>query len=560
MNVAPCLRHHLQRGLIRHRHPSPSAVWSRRKNVISQTNSSSTQVLQTKHSCPSSPFLASLPESRARHETDVGNRRRLGERLLSSAVAASVIENCDTNDNAFTVGGEQGGGGGGRGAGGAMSQFQPPRPGMKPLDLYQMRLDSGELHIDTQQTSLIQKLDNLHGLLRSYEAHPPTSDSMDSLLTLLGVKPKRQVSASFHDPSVPKGVYIWGSVGCGKTMLMDLFFVTCDHLVKKKRVHFHSFMIGIHKKIHALKQELAPRQYNVSKTDPFDPIPPVAAAIANKYTLICFDEFQVTDIADAMILKRLFGELWKHGVVIVATSNRHPKNLYQNGLQRSNFVPFIGLLTSHCDIMHLDSTVDYRVQAGISAGDTYFVESKSNVDAEMDKAFRELAAKQYDTVIKPATLRVMSRTLVFPKTCGTLLDTDFETLCRQPLGAADYLAIAKEFDVVFIRGIPRMTMKDKSSARRFITLIDTFYDAKVRVICSAEDYPEKLFTSHGDSSLKEASAMRILQDDLAIGDKSDDKSLLAGEVEWLAWKRTRSRMMEMQSASYWRTGLLREKT
>jgi len=314
-------------------------------------------------------------------------------------------------------------------------------------------------------------------------------------------------------------------------------------------------MLGVHKKIHALKQELAPRQYNVSKTEPFDPIPPVAAAIANKYTLICFDEFQVTDIADAMILKRLFGELWKHGVIIVATSNRHPRDLYKNGLQRSNFVPFISLLTSHCAVTHLDSTVDYRVQAGISAGDTYFVKAKSNVDAEMDKAFRELAAKQYDTVVKPSTLRVMSRTLVFPKTCGTLLDTDFESLCRQPLGAVDYLAIAKEFDVVFIRGIPLMTLKDKSAARRFITLIDTFYDAKVRVICGADDYPERLFITQGDNSLKEASAMRLLQDELKIGDKSDDKCALAseGKEELFAWPRTVSRLKEMQSSAYWRT-------
>lgn len=355
---------------------------------------------------------------------------------------------------------------------------------------------------------------------------------MDTFLKILGVKPKRAVSSSFHDPSVPKGVYIWGSVGCGKTMLMDLFFVTCDHMRKKKRVHFHSFMLGVHKKIHAIKQELAPRQYNVSKTEAFDPIPPVAAAIADKYTLICFDEFQVTDIADAMILKRLFGELWKHGVVIVATSNRHPRDLYKNGLQRSNFVPFIGLLTSHCDVVHLDSAVDYRVQAGISAGDTYFVESKVNVDAEMDKAFRELSSKQYDTVIKPATLRVMSRTLVFPKTCGTMVDTDFEHLCRRPLGAVDYLAIAKEFDIVFIRGIPRMTMKDKSPARRFITLIDTLYDAKVRVVCGAEDYPEKLFTSHTDDSLK-------------------SKEIHDSDEELFAWKRTVSRLREMQSASYW---------
>jgi len=400
-----------------------------------------------------------------------------------------------------------------------------------------MRLSNGELNVDPKQAALIQGFNTLHARLGTYNPHPPVSDSMDTLLGLMGVK-KRSVSSAFQCPDSPRGIYIWGSVGCGKTMLMDLFFATCTHVAKRKRVHFHSFMLGVHKKIHAIKQELAPRQYNTVKTEAFDPIPPVAAAIANKYTLICFDEFQVTDIADAMILKRLFSELWRHGVVVIATSNRHPKDLYKNGLQRSNFVPFIDDLRIRCDVMHLNSTVDYRVQAGISAGDTYFVQSPTcDVDAQMEKAFAELSRKQYDTVVKPTTVSVMSRSLVFPKTCGTLLFTSFEELCRKPLGAVDYLAIAKNFDVVFISGIPRMTMKDKSPARRFITLIDTLYDAKVRVICGAEDYPEKLFTSHSDNSLK-GSSEEI---------KGED-----GEVVF-AFVRTASRLREMQTQAYWRT-------
>lgn len=464
----------------------------------------------------------------------------------------AVARDDDANFNAGARDGDVGDGNTNESAG-AKSQFTKPLPEMGPRALCKMRVQRGELYQDVKQEALISGLETLHDRMQTYSPAPPTSDAMDSVLRLLGVKKQKQVSSAFHDPDVPRGIYIWGSVGCGKTMLMDLFYATCGQVQRKQRVHFHSFMLNVHKKIHAVKQELAPRQYNVVKTESFDPIPSVAAAIVQKYHLLCFDEFQVTDIADAMILKRLFAELWKHGVVMVATSNRHPRDLYKNGLQRSNFVPFIDMCMTHCQTVHLDSAVDYRVQAGISAGDTYFVSSKCDANGELDKAFLELAKKQYDTVVKPSTVRVLGRSLVFEKTCGTLLDTSFEALCRNPLGAIDYLAIAREFDTLFIRGIPRMTLKDKSAARRFITLIDTIYDAKVRVVCGADDFPEKLFTQDQDDCLKEASAMRMLQDDLKIADKSQDRvaSIFTGEEELFAWDRTVSRLAEMQTAEYW---------
>ncbi|XP_065367368.1 putative ATPase N2B [Calliphora vicina] len=421
-----------------------------------------------------------------------------------------------------------------------------------PMQLYEKKVEEKQLMPDKAQKNTAQQLEDLYNTLKEYKPTPVKSavQSGGFFGKLLSKQKPSGSAVQLLNTASPKGLYIYGSVGGGKTTLMDLFYDCCTNIDKKQRVHFNSFMSQVHGRIHQVKQERGPRDraFNTEKPEPFDPTLPVAEMIAAESWLICFDEFQVTDIADAMILKSLFTHLFNEGIVCVATSNRHPTELYKNGLQRSNFLPFIDVLLNRSDLSPMDSGVDYRRIA--QSGDTnYFVTTKTDAKAQMERMFKILCSQEND-IIRPRTITHFGRDLTFQRTCGQVLDSNFEELCDRPLGGSDYIQIGQFFHTVLIHNVPQLTLLMKSQMRRFITLIDTLYDNRVRVVLSAEVPLDQLF-NFSDKPTDIADDQRMLMDDLKLGAQDTSASVFTGEEEMFAYDRTISRLYEMQKKEYW---------
>ncbi|PBB16961.1 cell division protein ZapE [Mesorhizobium sp. WSM4313] len=292
--------------------------------------------------------------------------------------------------------------------------------------------------------------------------------------------------AAKRQPREPvKGLYIHGGVGRGKTMLMDMFFELLP-VRRKRRVHFNDFMADVQDRIQKHRQA---RKNGDVKED--DPIPPVARALADEAWVLCFDEFSVTDIADAMILSRLFSALFANGVVLVATSNVAPENLYRDGLNRQLFLPFISLLERNAHVMTLDAEKDYR-QEKLNRQPVYVTPDDAAAERALDEAWKAMTHGQ---PVGEVTLTLKGRQLVVPRAAGDAARFSFADLCEKPLGARDYLAIAGRFSTVFIDHVPVLGEGKRNEAKRFILLIDTLYDHRIRLVMSAAAPPERLYTA-----------------------------------------------------------------
>jgi cell division protein ZapE len=281
----------------------------------------------------------------------------------------------------------------------------------------------------------------------------------------------------------PKGLYVWGAVGRGKSMLMDLFYETVQ-VPAKRRVHFHAFMADVHERVHAYRGKVKRGEVK----DP-DPIGPVAVALATEAQLLCFDEFTVTDIADAMILGRLFTALFAKGVVVVATSNVEPSRLYEGGLNRALFLPFLTLLEERMDVLRLDGRTDFRLEK-LAGAAVFHVPADDAATAALDETFRRITG---GLPAQPSALTVKGRTVPVPRAAAGAARFDFADLCGQALGASDYLAVAATFHTVVLDRIPVMDLSKRNEAKRFITLIDALYDNHVKLICSAEAPAHELY-------------------------------------------------------------------
>lgn len=333
---------------------------------------------------------------------------------------------------------------------------------------------NGSLKPDPAQKAMAARFDRLLG-----EVHAQRPARKSSALGWLFASRKPE------SVNAPKGLYIHGGVGRGKTMLMDMFFELAP-IRRKRRAHFHEFMADVHDRIHKHRQRL-----KAGETRQADPVPPVAASLIDEARLLCFDEFSVTDIADAMILSRLFGELFQRGCILVATSNVEPDDLYRDGLNRGLFLPFVDLLKRHVEIMPLDSLTDYRMEKD-SGLPVFRFPLGGKADMAMDAAWRR---ETDGRSVSASSISFRGRTIPVPRAAGRAARFSFSDLCEKPLGAADYLEILAHFDTIFLDHVPLLGAEKRNETKRFINLVDTIYDHRARLFASAAAAPENLLVT-----------------------------------------------------------------
>ena len=343
-------------------------------------------------------------------------------------------------------------------------------------EIYDARIAAGTLRADPAQAALLPALEDLRLWLEAQgERRAP------GLLSIFR-----------RAPDAPPGMYIWGGVGRGKSMLMDLFVAATD-TPAKRRVHFHAFMQEVHHGIHAAR-----------KTGVEDPLAPVAEALVQDLRLLAFDEMQIADITDAMIVGRLFEKLFAAGVVVVTTSNRPPEDLYKDGLGRDRFLPFIDLMRARCQVVGLDSPTDYR-QHRLQGAQVYF-HPAGTAKGLIAGIWADLTGGAEGQVLQ---LAVNGRVVDLPRFANGVGRASFWELCARPLGPADYLAIAHAVRVLILEDIPQMSSANYNEAKRFVILIDALYEARVKLVASAADIPERLYLEGAGSFEFERTASRL---------------------------------------------------
>jgi predicted ATPase len=439
-------------------------------------------------------------------------------------------------------------------------------PGTLPSSAYAALVSGNLLRPDDHQQSVLPMLDKLHANIgacaasqNALAASAPSAGGrssggfFSSLFGGQGADDIAKVAPRMSLASAPRGIYLHGGTGCGKTLLMDIFVACAPPSARARRVHFHAFMRDVNARLHAERQKGVRGDLLVTVA---------ASLIRDSGWLLCFDEVQVTDVGDALILRRLFDALFSHGLVMLATSNRAPRELYAGGLQREMFLPFVDAVHERCVVREVASPTDHRLlatRAGGSEGpwiaparglpaQEYAAATASTI-AAFERAWTKACGGGAE---RPSSVAIegVGRALLVPRAAGRVARFTFDALCGAPLSASDFAALAKAYTHIFVEGIPRLGMSERNELRRLITLIDVLYDARVRLTATAAAAPEELF----DAGENEDAPARKMAGDKAQVDKGARKSV-AGRAgarydEVFAWDRAVSRLIDMSSVEY----------